>query len=74
MRNKHPELTLGAISISAPLDVVMNFQDYKEAVSNALWRISEPCAARLRDGFDLLNAELQLQDNWERVATELNLT
>jgi hypothetical protein len=34
---------------------------------------SEPCAARLRDGFDLLNAELQLQDNWERVATELNL-
>lgn len=25
-RNKHPELTVGAVSISAPLEVVMNFQ------------------------------------------------
>jgi hypothetical protein len=88
MRNKYPQLTLGAISISAPLEVVMNFQgeceiitgkfvfvflDYKEAVNNALWRISEPCAARLRDGFDLLNAELQVKNKWEKIADELNL-
>ncbi|KAI6210747.1 putative serine protease F56F10.1 [Aphelenchoides besseyi] len=80
MRSRYPLLSIGAIAVSAPLEVKMNFEGitlidsyYKAAVSDAIWRISENCAARLRDAFQLLNAEMQIQDNWPRVASELGV-
>ncbi|CAD5228294.1 unnamed protein product [Bursaphelenchus okinawaensis] len=60
LRARHPTLTTGAVAFSAPLEVQLDFEEYKSAVSDSLWRISEPCAGRLRDALDLLNAELQL--------------
>ncbi|CAD5235773.1 unnamed protein product [Bursaphelenchus xylophilus] len=73
-RARYPSLTAGAIAFSAPLEVQIDFEEYKTAVSESLWRISEPCAGRLRDALELLNAELQLDlDNRIETLNSLSL-
>jgi len=50
MRQRHPELIVGAVGSSGPVQAKVNFFEYLEVVQNSLATHSAQCSASLSDG------------------------
>ncbi|KAI6212673.1 putative serine protease K12H4.7 [Aphelenchoides besseyi] len=61
-RELHPELTVGAVGSSAPMDITFDYYDFIRVSDEIFVNQSQKCADYLRDGFALLH---EMMDNKE---------
>ncbi|KAK6725453.1 hypothetical protein RB195_004030 [Necator americanus] len=60
-RQAHPELIVGAVGSSAPLNVELDFWGYLQVVEDALRSYSCSCAENIRQGFETMENLMQTQ-------------
>uniref|UniRef100_F1KTW1 Serine protease n=1 Tax=Ascaris suum TaxID=6253 RepID=F1KTW1_ASCSU len=51
LREKHPELVIGAVGSSGPVEAKLDFYEYLEVVENALRSYAPECADAVQQGF-----------------------
>ncbi|KAI6216832.1 Peptidase S28 family-containing protein [Aphelenchoides besseyi] len=61
-RQKHPELTVGGVGSSAPIEVVTDFFDYLRVCEDSFRTYSTKCADNIKDGFENLYEYLSYKE------------
>ncbi|XP_019768322.1 putative serine protease K12H4.7 [Dendroctonus ponderosae] len=54
LRHKYPHLVAGAMSSSAPLNAILDFNEYLEVVANGLGTHSQTCIDNVKEAYDQL--------------------
>ncbi|KAI6186073.1 Peptidase S28 family-containing protein [Aphelenchoides besseyi] len=61
-RQKHPDLTVGSVGSSAPIEVVTDFFDYLRVCEDSFRKYSSKCADNIKDGFENLYEYLSYKE------------
>jgi hypothetical protein len=61
-RAKYPDLAVGAVGSSGPVQAVVNFVEYLEVVQTSLRTYSSRCADVVKQGFDLVQSMMATGD------------
>jgi len=66
-RQKHPELTVGAVGSSAPIELVVDFFDYLRVCEDSYRTYSKKCADNIKTSFESLHKLLDNADGRAQV-------
>ncbi|KAH7696349.1 serine protease F56F10.1, partial [Aphelenchoides avenae] len=72
-RQAHPELTVGAVGSSAPVEPIVDFYDYLKVVENELRVVDPDCPRRVKETFDDLRESMYSTEKREKLSSTFGI-